>query len=273
MIFFISRKFFNMPGNFKMSEVKICPSHDLPRLFILQAITMIGAHRNIVVLLKISVFVYIFFVPAGHLSGTISCAASSPKSWVDLSWDRPSQNRAWAPPNFGTFSCARPQNIFQAISGYKIEFFAHPEQKFRPREFNLNSEETEAMGKIIIDLEERGIIKKCAPEVGDFLNTVFLREKRTSVPDDRKFNMILNVKELNKYVLSSHFKMETLDTCLQMMQNNWYMASFDLKDAYFTILMHEHSQSTLSFKFTKPLTLSSLHRKVSKIHQGFSPRL
>ena len=79
------------------------------RFFILQAITTIGAHRNIVVLLKISVFVYIFFVPAGHLSGTISCAAPSPKSWVDPSWDRPSQKRAWAPPNFGTFSCARAQ--------------------------------------------------------------------------------------------------------------------------------------------------------------------
>ena len=91
-----------------MSEAKICPSHDLLR-FILQATTMIGAHRNIVVLLKISVFVYIFFVPAGQLSGTISCAAPIPKSWVDPSWDRPSQNRAWAPPNFGTFSCARPQ--------------------------------------------------------------------------------------------------------------------------------------------------------------------
>ena len=110
MIFFVIRKFFNMPRNFKMSEVHICPSHDLLRCFILQATTMIGAHRNIVVLLKISVFVYIFFVPAVHLSGTISCAAPSPKSWVDPSWDRPSQNRAWAPPNFGTFSCARPQD-------------------------------------------------------------------------------------------------------------------------------------------------------------------
>ena len=93
-----------------MSDVKICPSHDLLR-FILQATTMIGAHRNIVVLLKISVFVYIFLVPAGHLSGTISCAAPIPKSWVDPSWDRPSQNRAWAPPNFGTFSCARQSRI------------------------------------------------------------------------------------------------------------------------------------------------------------------
>ena len=86
----------------------IFPSHDLLRCFILQAITMIGAHRNIVVLLKISVFVYIFFVPAGHLSGTISCATPSLKSWVDPSWDRPSRNRASAPPNFGTFSCAQP---------------------------------------------------------------------------------------------------------------------------------------------------------------------
>ena len=112
MVFFIARKFFNMPGNFKMSEVKICPSHDLLR-FILQEATMIGAHRNIVVLLKISVFVYIFFVPAGHLSWTISCAAPIPKSWVDPSWDRPSQN-------FGTFSCARPLEVSNKFSLTKI---------------------------------------------------------------------------------------------------------------------------------------------------------
>ena len=35
----------------------------------------------------------------------------------------------------------------------------------------------------------------------------------TLVPDDKKFMMTLNVKEPNKYVLSSQFKMKTLDTC------------------------------------------------------------
>ena len=109
MIFFIARKFFNMPGNFKMSEVKICPSHDLLRFFYSTSNIndrCSSEHRGVT---KNKCVFNIFFVPAGHLSGTISCAAPSPKSWVDPSWDRPSQNRAWAPPNFGTFSCARPQ--------------------------------------------------------------------------------------------------------------------------------------------------------------------
>ena len=52
-------------------------------------------------------------------------------------------------------------------------------------------------------------------EVGDFIHTVFffLRGESTLVPHDRKFRMNLNVKKPNKYVLSSRFKMKTLDTC------------------------------------------------------------
>ena len=64
----------------------------------------------------------------------------------------------------------------------------------------------------------------------------------------RKFRMILNVKKPNKYILSRHFKMKTLNTCLQKMRNNWHVISLDLKDAYFTIPMHEHSTK---FEFHK----------------------
>ena len=46
-------------------------------------------------------------------------------------------------------------------------------------------------------------------EVGDFL-----RRESTLVPDNRKFRVTLNEKEPNKDVLSSPFKMKTLDTCL-----------------------------------------------------------
>ena len=52
-------------------------------------------------------------------------------------------------------SLTSDQHILQAISGYKIEFFAYPEQKRRPREFKSNAVETEVKRKIIIDLRKR----------------------------------------------------------------------------------------------------------------------
>ena len=102
--------------------------------------------------------------------------------------------------NVTAYMCLSDQHILQAVSSYKIEFSVYPEQTLRPEMLKFNELETEAMGKIIIALEERGIIEKCALEVGDFLNTVFLGEESTSVPDYRKFRMILNAKELHNYV-------------------------------------------------------------------------
>ena len=105
------------------------------------------------------------------------------------------------------------------------------------------------MRDILLELEEKGVISKCYREKGDFVNTIFLREKRDSVITNKRYRLILNVKCLNEYVLSNHFKMETLYTCLQMMKPNCFMASLDLKDAYFSIPVHNTSTKYLKFQF------------------------
>ena len=43
--------------------------------------------------------------------------------------------------------------------------------------------------------------------------------------------------------------METLDTCIQMMHENYFMASLDLKDAYFSIPIDEKSIKYFKFNF------------------------
>ena len=63
-------------------------------------------------------------------------------------------------------------------------------------------------------LEEENVISKCISEKGEFINTVFLREKKDSTPESPKFRMILNMKELNKnYVEYTKHKMHSLQTC------------------------------------------------------------
>ena len=105
------------------------------------------------------------------------------------------------------------------------------------------------------------------------MNNVFLREKSNSTEKNKKFRMILNVKDLNKHVLSRHFKMETLDTCIQMMHENCFMASLDLNDAYFSILVGEKSIKYLTFNFhgttyafrSLPQGFKDSHRVFTKI--------
>ncbi len=64
---------------------------------------------------------------------------------------------------------------------------------------------------------------------------------------------IINLKGLNKFVSYHHFKMETLEFALTLIRPKCFLASMDLKDAYFTIPMaHEH-QKFLRFQWQNKL--------------------
>ena len=59
--------------------------------------------------------------------------------------------------------------------------------------------------------------------------------------------MILNLKQLNKSVEYEDFKMDTLQTVIRMMKANCYMASIDIKDAYYSVPIAETDQKYLKF--------------------------
>lgn len=61
--------------------------------------------------------------------------------------------------------------------------------------------------------------------------------------------MILNLKEFNKSVEHHHFKMDTLDTVTKMIKPGCYVASVDLKDAYYTVPIQEDHQNFLKFGY------------------------
>ena len=55
--------------------------------------------------------------------------------------------------------------------------------------------------------------------------------------------MILNLKSLNTFIEYHHFKMESLSTVLSLVKHNCFMASVDLKDAYYSVpIAHEHQK-------------------------------
>ena len=45
--------------------------------------------------------------------------------------------------------------------------------------------------------------------------------------------MILNLKQLNEFVSYHHLKMDTIQTALKLIRPGCFMASVDLKDAYY----------------------------------------
>ena len=59
--------------------------------------------------------------------------------------------------------------------------------------------------------------------------------------------MILNLKNLNKHVQYNHFKMDTLQSVLSLMTPSCFMASVDLKDAYYSVPIAVAHQKYLKF--------------------------
>lgn len=59
--------------------------------------------------------------------------------------------------------------------------------------------------------------------------------------------MILNLKHLNEYVAYHHFKMETFEAALKLVKPNSYMASVDLRHAYYMVNIAPSDRKFLRF--------------------------
>ena len=51
----------------------------------------------------------------------------------------------------------------------------------------------------------------------------------------RNYRMILNLKKPNKYIENKHFKTNSLQNVFHMVKPVSWMASVDLKDAYYSV--------------------------------------
>ena len=67
-------------------------------------------------------------------------------------------------------------------------------------------------------------------EPAEYISLIFFREKT-----DGTQKRILNLKNLNKYLGYKHLKMQTLQTILTLIQPNYYMATNDLKEFYYSV--------------------------------------
>ena len=90
-----------------------------------------------------------------------------------------------------------------------------------------------AVDEEIEKLLKKKVIQKSCPETGQVVSPIFTREKTA-----RSHRMILNLKDLNQQVEYQKFKMEMVQTALQLTTKNCYFASVDLRDAYYSIEIH-----------------------------------
>ena len=61
--------------------------------------------------------------------------------------------------------------------------------------------------------------------------------------------MILNRKSLNKFVAYHHFNMDTFQTAVKLIRPGCFMASVDLRDAYYSIPVASEDRKFVMFKW------------------------
>ncbi len=102
--------------------------------------------------------------------------------------------------------------ILQVVRGVKIEFCPDQRpQQDNVRPSNFNRTQQEIVANEIQNLLKKGVIMPSVLEPGEFISPKFLRTK-----PDGTHRMILNLKEFNQYVEYHHFKMDMLETAINI---------------------------------------------------------
>lgn len=113
----------------------------------------------------------------------------------------------------------------------------------------FNQSELTIIDGEITKLLYKGVIQECSHSEGEFLSPIFLRLKKNKID----YRMILNLKDLNKSIVYKHFKMESLKSVLDLMTPGCFMASADIKDAYYTVPVAKEHQKYLRFMWRDKL--------------------
>ena len=112
----------------------------------------------------------------------------------------------------------------------------------RPHRLGHSEVETQQIGREVQKLLGKGVITPSVAGPSDYFSHVFLRDKK-----DGTYRFILNLKGLNKHIERRHFKMESIKQIVAMVQPGCWMASIDLKDAYYSVPIHPDSRRFLKF--------------------------
>ncbi|CAJ0963854.1 unnamed protein product [Ranitomeya imitator] len=127
--------------------------------------------------------------------------------------------------------------------GLLIEFDAPPPRILRVTSPSSRETQKLMMAGIQDLLDSRAISIVPVNEQGEgHYSRIFMIKKPSG-----QSRIIINMKALNKYITYRKFKMESVKTAIPLIAPHSYMATIDLKDAYFHIPIHPRHRKYLRF--------------------------
>lgn len=119
-----------------------------------------------------------------------------------------------------------------------------PVQACEPREPTRSPEEFIRIEAALRKLISKQAIETCTESEGQFVSTYFLVPK-----PDGSDRFIINLKNLNEFIQTSHFKMEDLRSAKNLLDKDAFMASIDIEDAYLLVPINKACRKLLRFRF------------------------
>ena len=111
-------------------------------------------------------------------------------------------------------------------------------------EYNFSMLEQHIVSMEIAKLLHLKVIKLTQREENQIVSPIFLRQKKNG-----EARVVLNLSELNNYIPYRHFKMENFEQAISLVNEGDFMASVDLRHAYYSVRIAEEQQKYFCFKW------------------------
>ena len=138
--------------------------------------------------------------------------------------------------------------ILTWIQGYRIPFQMRVFQNAVPKTRSWSPPELTTVSQIIATLLNKGVITNCSNSEAQFISDIFLEPKSSD-----GYRLILNLKKLNNFILTQHFKLEDWRTAAKLLSKDCFMCTIDLQDAYYLIPIAAQDRKYLRFVFDNKL--------------------
>ena len=139
--------------------------------------------------------------------------------------------------------------VLQTVTeGYHIPLSSHPVQLKPPHNPHLSPKDQSALEDEVKALLQKQAIQHLPIAPIGFYSNMFMVPKKGGGQ-----RPVINLKRLNHFVKSEHFKMEGLHTAKALLQKNDWMAKIDLKDAFFMVPIAPQFHHLLLFSIRKDI--------------------
>ena len=136
----------------------------------------------------------------------------------------------------------------QMVRGDTIGFENDIPTKHNAKNPSFSPAEEEEILVILEEMLHKQIIRETTYESTDFMYPIFIVKKPAGGA-----RLILNLKELNEFGKYEYFKMHGINTIVNMVTRNCFMATIDFKDACYSVAISRLFQKFLKFRWKEKL--------------------